>query len=137
MTDLYNRALNSHERYVTISGKLQDIQKSIQEIVVNIEDFSMENKIPSTLKLLIEQQFVSKIIGVGIIKFIIGGNMIKEISNISGGAQVKIKSNKEKEREMNETVTNISGKMEAKIKAANIIIEKIMTFKYTLKVSNS
>ena len=97
----------------------------------------MENKIPSTLKLLIEQQFVSKIIGVGIIKFIIGGNMIKEISNISGGAQVKIKSNKEKEREMNETVTNISGKMEAKIKAANIIIEKIMAFKYTLKVFNS
>jgi len=60
--------------------------------------------------------------------------MIKEISSLSGGAHVKIVTDKEKEKNVKETVVVIIGKMEAKAEAAGLILEKITTFRHSVKV---
>lgn len=60
--------------------------------------------------------------------------MIKEISSLSGGAHVKIMTDKEKEKNIKETVVVIIGKMEAKAEAAGLILDKITKFRHSIKV---
>jgi len=60
--------------------------------------------------------------------------MIKEITSQSGGAQIKILSDKEKERDMKEIAVSISGTIDAKISAALIISERIELFRHEDKV---
>ncbi len=59
--------------------------------------------------------------------------MIKEIKAQSGGAKIKILSDKQKEKEMHETVLSIGGTLEAKIQAASIITERIEIFQHDIK----
>jgi len=56
--------------------------------------------------------------------------MIREISSLSGGATIKIITDKEKERNMDETIALITGTKEMKSEAASLIAEKIATFRY-------
>lgn len=56
--------------------------------------------------------------------------MIKEITAQSGGAQIKILSDKEKEKDMQEIAVSIGGALSAKIEAASIIAERIELFRH-------
>ena len=60
--------------------------------------------------------------------------MIKEISLFSGGAQVKLLSNKEKKTFHNENIALITGVPNTKAEAAALITEKIAAFRYAAKV---
>lgn len=60
--------------------------------------------------------------------------MIKEITSLSGGAHVKIMTDREKEKNITETIVVITGKMEVKAEAAGLILERITTFRHTMKV---
>ncbi len=62
--------------------------------------------------------------------------MIREIAAQSGGAQIKVLSDKEKEREMHETAVLVSGKLEHQADAVSIIVEKIATFRFLAKASS-
>jgi hypothetical protein len=64
----------------------------------------------------------------------IGGNALREIVNLSKGAQIIILSDKFKEQPGNETVAIIVGKLETKAEAAVIITEKIAAYRCTYKV---
>ena len=59
--------------------------------------------------------------------------MIKEITAQSGGAAIKILTDKEKEKEMPETVVSIGGSLNSKISAAAIIACRIAEFKHDAK----
>ena len=59
--------------------------------------------------------------------------MIKEITAQSGGAVIKILTDKEKEKEMSETVVSIGGTLTTKIQAAAIIARRITEFKQDAK----
>lgn len=64
----------------------------------------------STLKMLIPNIFVNKLIGAN-------GSMIKEIAAKSSGAQIKILSDKEKERKIKDCVVTVNGSLKNKQKA--------------------
>ena len=49
----------------TIDGGLKEVQKGIKALVENIHNFATQIKTSDVIKLLIPQQFVAKIIGVG------------------------------------------------------------------------
>lgn len=66
--------------------------------------------------MLIPANLVTKIIGAG-------GCMIKEISQKSGGANIRIHSSKDSDRDVTEIVVTIEGSLEAKAEASRMIIE--------------
>ncbi len=49
----------------TISGALKDVQKGLKSVVEHIHNFANRNKTSDTIKLLVPQQYVAKLIGVG------------------------------------------------------------------------
>ena len=63
--------------------------------------------------------------------------MIKEITGLSGGAQIKVLTDKEKERDMYETAVSINGTLQQKLEAVSIIAERVATFKYNSKVRST
>lgn len=103
-------------------GALKNVKKAIAKLLPALCTYSADNKISDTVRLLIPRPSVSKIIG-------IHGNMIKEIKTQSGGAMIKILSDKEKERDLDETIASIKGTIENKVEAAILITEKIEIFK--------
>jgi hypothetical protein len=120
----------------TLTGRLQDVKLALQSIIESAQDYAQRNHTSDAFKLLIPQQYVAKIIGVGTPSSLIpslGGNMIKEITNLSGGALIKILTDKEKEKEMSETVVSIAGNLAMKISAAGIIASRITEFKHDSK----
>lgn len=103
-------------------------------LVEEIHNFELQDKAADTVKLLIPQQFVAKIIGTGTLQCYLGGNMIREISAGSGGAQVVVLSDKENEQATDEIAVLITGTKEMKVEAASLVTEKIATFRYMVKV---
>jgi len=71
---------------------------------------------------MIPSNLVTKIIGAG-------GCMIKEISQKSGGANIRIHSSKDIDKDLNEIVVTVEGTMEHKKSAAILITEQIELFK--------
>jgi hypothetical protein len=59
--------------------------------------------------------------------------MIKELTANSGGAQIKVLSDREKEKVMHEIPVSISGNLSVKLKAAILIAERIEMFKQNAK----
>ena len=55
--------------------------------------------------------------------------MIRDIASNAGGAQIKILSDKQSEREFRECIISIAGHLENKIKASGLILEQIEIFK--------
>jgi len=74
------------------------------------------------LALLIPSNLVTKIIGAG-------GCMIKEISQKSGGANIRIHSSKDVDRDLAEIVVTIEGSLQSKKEAVCLITEQIELFK--------
>jgi len=74
------------------------------------------------VKLLIPNNFVTKLIGAK-------GCMIREIAAKAGGAQIKILSDKQSEKEFQECVVAVAGSLANKQDAACYILEQIETFK--------
>ena len=72
--------------------------------------------------MLIPSNLVTKIIGAG-------GCMIREISQKSGGANIRIHSSKDMDRDLPEIVVTIEGSLQCKKEAACLIIEQIELFK--------
>lgn len=73
--------------------------------------------------MLIPANYVTKLIGQSTIHLIVEGYMIRDIIERSGGAQIKILSDKqEKDREC---IISINGSKENKIDAACFILEQI------------
>jgi hypothetical protein len=60
---------------------------------------------------------------------ILGGCLIKNIAIKSGGAQIKVLSDKEEKRPYRETIIELSGPLENKVKAFDQITENIEIFK--------
>lgn len=59
--------------------------------------------------------------------------MIKELSSQAGGAQIKILSDREKEKDMPEIMVSIGGDSTAKQNAAVLIAERIEMFRHNAK----
>ena len=71
---------------------------------------------------MIPRNLVTKIIG-------IGGWIIKELSQKSGGANIRIHSDKDIDIDINEIVVTVEGSIEQKKSAAILITEQIELFK--------
>lgn len=92
--------------------------------------FDEEKKnIDYTFKMLIPSNYVTKLIGQSIYRFSLEGYMIRDIIERSGGAQIKIMSDKQSERDARECIISINGTRENKIDAACLILEQIECFK--------
>lgn len=81
-------------------------------------DEDKKNNYDYTLKMLIPSNYVTKLIGQK-------GYMIRDIIDRSGGAQIKIMSDKQAERDTRECIISINGSKENKIDAACLILEQI------------
>lgn len=68
------------------------------------------------MAVLIPSNLVTKIIGAG-------GCMIKEISQKAGGANIRIHSSRDMDRDLAEIVVTIEGSLSAKREAVCLIIE--------------
>ena len=79
--------------------------------------------------MLIPANLVTKIIGAG-------GCMIKEISQKSGGANIRIHSSKDIDKDLTEIVATIEGTFDQKKDAVCLITEQIELFKNGGPVSN-
>ena len=78
-------------------GKLEDVQAMAVMLINLVHDYySSERKIPIdyTLKMLIPSNYVTKLIGQSIFIDNSEGYMIRDIIERSGGAQIKILSDK-------------------------------------------
>ena len=60
--------------------------------------------------------------------------MIKEIKELSGGAQIKVLSDRAREKETDETPLAIMGTLTQKKQAANVIAERIVILERDFKV---
>jgi hypothetical protein len=78
--------------------------------------------------MLIPNNLVTKIIGAK-------GCMIKEIASKSGGAQIKILSDKYSEKDLNEIVVSVAGSERSRKEACCLITEKAELFKHGGPVS--
>lgn len=76
------------------------------------------------LKVLIPRVFVTKLIGAK-------GSMIQEIASASGGATIKILSNKESEQRNNsqDIVVSVAGNINPIQKAIGLLMEQLESFK--------
>jgi hypothetical protein len=84
-----------------------------------------EKSIDNTFKMLIPSNYVTKLIGQSKIDFYVEGYMIRDIIERSGGAQIKIMSDKQSERDVRECIISINGTRENKIDASCLILEQI------------
>lgn len=108
-----------------MTGSLQDIQEAINEFCKRLEEYyeSVKKNFKNyPLAILIPSNLVTKIIGAG-------GCMIKEISQKSRGANIRIHSSKDSDRDLAEIVVTIEGSLQSKYEATCMIIEQIELFK--------
>lgn len=103
------KELKSSENVFILTGELHAVQEYICEALEMISEYD-KNFDESTLKMLIPNIFVNKLIGAN-------GSMIKEIAAKSSGAQIKILSDKEKERKIKDCVVTVNGSLKNKQKA--------------------
>jgi hypothetical protein len=90
-----------------MKGTLQDIQEGIIEIVNRLDQYysSLSKTFKNhALSIMIPYNLVTKIIGAG-------GCLIKEISQKSGGAQIRIHSSKDMDKDIKEIVVTIDGSL--------------------------
>ena len=80
------------------------------------------------IRMLIPNNYVSKMIGTK-------GCMVRELAAKSGGAQIKIISNKEAERQLHDCIVTIAGSLANKQDAACLIIQQLETFRLSAPAS--
>lgn len=115
------KIVNPDERVCLIKGYLQSLENAIYELLNRIyhSDCSLQHH---TLKMMIPNNFVTKLIGQN-------GCMVRELAAKSGGAQIKILSNKKTERNLKDCIVTINGSLDNKRQASLLIIRQIEIFK--------
>jgi hypothetical protein len=120
------RFLKSSEKILQIEGKLENVQKVLTKIIKSINEFANESMSFNfeRMFLVIPSIYITKLIGAG-------GCMIRELAAKSGGAQIKILSNRESERDhrVRECPMSIAGSLANKQDAACLVLEQIESFK--------
>ena len=120
------RFLKTVEKILQIEGKLEHVQKSLTKVIKSINDYANESMSFNfeRMMLVIPSIYITKLIGAG-------GCMIREIAARSGGAQIKILSNRETERDhrVRECPVSIAGSLVNKQDAACLVLEQIESFK--------
>ena len=118
--------LKPYEKVLQIEGSLLKTQQALSKVIKNINDYADESMSFNfeRMFLIIPSIFITKLIGAG-------GCMIRELAAKSGGAQIKILSNREKERDhrIRECVMSIAGSLVNKQDAACLVLEQIESFK--------
>lgn len=78
-------------------GRLEDVQAMLVMIINIAHDFLSDDKrnIDYTLKMIIPANYVTKLIGQSTLCFYSEGYMIRDITERSGGSQIKILSDKQ------------------------------------------
>ena len=104
-----------------LKGKLANFKQAIRLLVNQLAELQENASIDDQLKMLVPSNQVRKLIGQG-------GTMIKEIQNKTGGANIKVVSEKNNERQLN-TIVTIQGTKDNKVEACRIIMEKLESFK--------
>lgn len=104
-----------------LKGKLANFKQAIRLLVNQLAELQESASLDDQLKMLVPSNQVRKLIGQG-------GTMIKEIQNKTGGANIKVVSEKNNERQLN-TIVTIQGTRESKVEACRIIMEKLESFK--------
>ena len=100
-----------------MNGNLADIESAINEFCKRLDDYYDQLKKSFKnypLALLIPANLVTKLIGAN-------GCMIKEISQKSGGPQIRIHSSKDADRDLQEIVVTIEGTLQSKKEATCLI----------------
>ncbi|EAR94501.3 KH domain protein (macronuclear) [Tetrahymena thermophila SB210] len=123
--DRKQRQLKKTDIICSIKGKLQDIFPSSMKFFEKVDQFYNQN--PNDLqdyylRLLIPNRYVTKLIGAG-------GCMIKDIAAKSKGAQIKIMSDKQKDRDQRECLISIAGALACKVDACLLILQQLEIFK--------
>jgi hypothetical protein len=105
-----------------LKGKLANFKLAIRLLVSQLAELQESStSTDDQLKMLVPSNQVRKLIGQG-------GTMIKEIQNKTGGANIKVVSEKNNERQLN-TIVTIQGTRDSKVEACRIIMEKLESFK--------
>jgi len=122
--DLSIRCVKKDEAICSISGKLAGVINAVVIMLRRYHEYESQSKHFSSdvIKLLIPNNFVTKLIGAK-------GCMIREIAARAGGAQIKILSDKQSEREVQDCVVAIAGSLANKQDAVCNILEQIEIFK--------
>ena len=51
--------------FKTLTGPLHNVQRALESLIEKTQDYAHSTHTPDIIKLLVEQQYVAKIIGVG------------------------------------------------------------------------
>lgn len=97
--------------------------RRLHEYIVKRVEEGKEQK--DMIKILIPNCYVTKLIGKGSKTSQVGGNQIREIAARACGAQIKICSNLEQEKERQECIVTVAGNLANKQDAVCIILEVI------------
>lgn len=81
------------------------------------------------IKILMSNAYVTKLIGIGKLGLIEGGQYIRDIAARACGAQVKIISKPEQERELQDCIVTIAGNLANRQDALCIVLESIEDFR--------
>lgn len=102
-----------------ISGKLQDAQDALVFIIRRANEYIQRNKYEKDMiKVLIPNTYVSNLIGRR-------GAVVRKIAARSCGAQIKILSSREQEREKQDCIVTVAGTLANKQDAVCIILEEL------------
>lgn len=123
--DFSIRCVKKDEAVCLLNGSLADVIDSITILLKRFHEFENVSKhyAYDVVKLLIPNTYVTKLIGAK-------GCMIREIAAKAGGAQIKILSDKQSEREVQECLVTIAGSLANKQDAVCTILEQIEIFKH-------
>ena len=98
MIQFYNsyrkvKCLGKNENVVELRGRMRDVKEGVEYLIRKLcEDRNCRQEIQNKrMKLLIPNSYVTKLIGSK-------GSMIRELAQQSGGASIKIQSNKDQEK---------------------------------------
>ncbi len=135
ITDKNNQLIEKDETIIvsfnitlkSVKGTVNSIHDSICLIIKNVQPFIKETykgKDSFSIKMFIPKIYVTKLIGAK-------GSMIQEIANTSGGATIKILSDKrlEKKLDLPDIILSIAGSLGPMQDASCIIIEQLENFK--------
>lgn len=106
------------------------IIRKLHEFIHRRYDDKETAKKKDVLKLVMSNTYANKLIGKG-------GSMVREIAARSGGAQIKVDSNREQERRPQDCIVNIAGSLANKQDAACIILEQLEEFNQTERNAHS
>jgi hypothetical protein len=125
--DRKNKQFDRKDYIASLKGTIISVQDAILLMIKKLSSLiraTYDGKDSYSLRMLIHKAYVTKLIGAG-------GCMIQEIANFSGGASIKILSNKLDERKSSSSdiIVCIAGSLPSIQDAACIIIEQMECFK--------